>query len=182
MWSEMKTKSVHNMYHQHYSEHKTGQNPDTGHMSVTTFIITDRFPLMLTFIWSSRLSPLTLAAICWWEFGRVAARVSGAMVRTRLMSSGQCGETQERFRIPGAMSLCSYGHAGGAKCWVHVWCGESASWVSTTFHLITSFMSKLCIIALIDSSSSLVEWDFLFRQKQWHHKSSRSRDMYDIMT
>ena len=181
MWSEMKTKSVHKMNHQHYSGRKMGQNPDTGHMSLTLFIITDRFPLMLTFIWSSRLSPLTLGAICWWEFGRVARMCElceGQDTTDELWSVWRdSGEIQDTWCY-----VALYEHAGGAKCWVqHVWCGESASWVSTTFHLITSFMSKLCIIVLIASSSSLLVWDFLFRQKQWHHKSGRSRDMYDII-
>ena len=95
--------------HQYYLEHEMGQNLDTRHMSLKLFIITDRFP------WCSLLSDHHDVSHPWhsWHLppsvgeslGELLARVSGARVRTRLMSSGQCGETQERFRIP---VLCAY--------------------------------------------------------------------------
>ena len=64
------------------------------------------------FPWCSLLSdhhvshPWHLAPSVGESLGELLACVRCARVRTRLMSSGQCGETQERFRIPGAMSLC----------------------------------------------------------------------------
>ena len=86
------------------------------------------------FPWCSLLSdhhvshPWHLAPSVGESLGELLACVSCVRVRTRLMSSGQwrdSGEIQDTWCY-----VALYEHAGGAKCWVHVWCGESASWGS----------------------------------------------------